>query len=82
MLVINFPSHKFPLLTGELSRRASKKYELAILQENLATSFSIRACIDSPMYDEHMRKYAKTRKSSVLQTLLLSKSYTSGMVGW
>lgn len=59
---------------------ASKKYELATLQENLTTSFSIRACIDSPMYDVHMRKYVKTRKSSVLQALLLSKSYTSGMV--
>jgi len=32
------------------------------------------------MYDEHMRKYVKTRKSSVLQALLLSRSYTSGMV--
>ncbi len=59
---------------------AGKKYELATLQENFTTSFSIRACIDSPMYDEHMRKYVKTRKSSVLQALLLSRSYTSGMV--
>ncbi len=88
MLVINFPCHKFPLLTGELSRMASKKYELATLQENLTTSppslfkssqYSVSS-IDSPMYDEHMRKYVKTRKSSVLQALLLSTSYTSRMV--